>query len=284
MAEAHHLGVLLTEVRLAHRGQLDALGLEPGDQPGAPVAGLAAGDDLGGHHGLLPGGGDQAVHGAVVLGALADGEDRRVVGTHLVVHDDAAPHLQPGVGGLLGHGTNAAGEHDQVCLDQLSVVEPDAALLHPGSADAGTDPHAEPGQRLLQHHAGLAVELAFHEVVGQVQERDGQAAPGQAAGGLDAEQAAADDHGPAGVLGRLHDPLAVLQRAERDRPLHAGDRRHDGVAAGGQDQQVVRLAPPVLGHDVPGLPVDVSDRAAEGGRHVVGVVPGGVDQPDLLRP
>ena len=45
--------------------------------------------------GVLPGGRDQAVDLAAVLGALADRVDVGVVGAQLVVDDDAALHLQP---------------------------------------------------------------------------------------------------------------------------------------------------------------------------------------------
>src|SRR5690606_28883445 len=104
VAEPDHLGVVLGEPGLPHRGELDPGGLEPGDGAGAgvPGGGVGPGDQAGDHGGLLPGGGDQAVHGPGVLAALADRVDRRVVGAQLVVDDDAPVDLEAGGAGEPG--------------------------------------------------------------------------------------------------------------------------------------------------------------------------------------
>ena len=95
----------------------------------------------------------------------------------------------------------------------------------------------------------LRADLGVHQVRAGVHHVDRQAVALQPAGGLQSEQAAADDHRPAVVVvpGVLDHPPGVVDRAERE---HAGqqvavvgaqalDRRHERAAAGREDQLVV---------------------------------------------
>ena len=97
MADDLAIGPLRADV--AHRGQVDAHDLERGGQPRAGVGrvGLAAGQHVGQDARLLVDRIDQAVEPAAMLGAFADGEDRRVAGAQLIVDDDgrARPASRP---------------------------------------------------------------------------------------------------------------------------------------------------------------------------------------------
>src|SRR6185437_3757670 len=101
----------------------------------------------------------------------------------------------------------------------------------------------------------------FHQV------HDGgvHAALGQAVGGFETEQAAADHHRLAAVLlGRRNHGADVVEVAEGDHALQvrAGQGQADGVGAIGQDQDVVGdLEAPLGAHDLGGG-VDGGDRAA----------------------
>ena len=91
-----------------------------------------------------------------------------------------------------------------------------------------------------EHPPGARVELAFHQVPDRVHDGDQAAPAGQAAGGLQAEQPAAEHGDRRARPGRGDDPRAVVQRAERD---HAGG------------QLAVRRARPSVGGTHGRLPV-----------------------------
>ena len=103
---------------VAEDGDVEVGGAEPGDAAAARVGDVVAGQVGGDQPGLLPGGRDEAGGAAVVLGAVADGVDARVVdGAQPVVDDDAAAHGQPGAAGQRGGRPAPGGEHDQVGLE-----------------------------------------------------------------------------------------------------------------------------------------------------------------------
>ena len=68
----------------------------------------------------------------------------------------------------------------------------------------------------LQQLRGGAVELPFHQVLLQMHHRDVHALTEQPVGGLQSQQAAADDHGSRVGAGRLEHPVHVLEIAEGD--------------------------------------------------------------------
>ena len=149
------------------------------------------------------------------------------------------------------------------------------------------DVDVQAAQRRGEQRAGAGVELALHEPVEQVHDGDRRALRGDPAGGLEAEQAAADD-------GRARDP--ALGGGEADRVavggvaegVHAGevdarDRRHERLRAGGQDELVIAQLVDVVEAEQLALGVDPRDRPADDEVDVVVLVPLGRTQLQRLR-
>src|SRR5699024_5041374 len=119
---------------------------------------------------------------------------------------------------------------------------------------------AHQGVHGLDH---LRVERG-HDLRGGLDEGDLQAAVDELLGGLEADVAAADDHGGAGALDRGHDRVGVLDVPQDQGALDAGHGRADGDGPRGEDEDVV--APLLLpaGGEVPDaqhvpVPVDADD-------------------------
>ena len=250
-------------MRVAHRRQLDAGGLQPGDEPrpGVP-GGPGAADRLGRDARLLPRRRHQSVDPAPVFRTVADRVDRRVGRAHLVVHDDAAVDLQASLHREVGVRTDPAGDHQQVRRELGTVLEPDAA--DPGVADdlrrhrVQAYGHTELRQRLDEDPAGIEIELTFHQVTTRVHDRHGQPPLGEGTRGFQSEQATTEHHDLAGTLGGGQDLPAVGQGTEGHRTvqerrgvgrvrlatatvLHPQpvDGRNDGAAAGRENERLV---------------------------------------------
>ena len=213
---------------------------------------------VGEHHGLLPQRRDQAVDLAAVLHALAHRVDVVVVhGAHLVVdHDrpldgEAAGHRE------LGVRPDAGRDDDQVAVDRRS--RPAAGRRGPCPVPTIAVVRVVGEARRCRAAATLRRRIsppsrpswAFIRCRPACTTSTCEAVALQAAGRLQAEQAAADHHRPAVVVVRGvvdHRP-GVVDGAEREdaraaaapssvcMPVH---RRHEGAAAGGDDQLVVR--------------------------------------------
>ena len=98
--------------------------------------------------------------------------------------------------------------------------------------------------------ASAGVELRFHQVRHQMDDVGFETPVQEAARGLETQQPAADDRGPARrVAGEAHDALAIVERAKDEDALfeapvfvaHVRERRNHGAAAGRDDQRVVSL-------------------------------------------
>ncbi len=276
-------------VGVTEGGHVHAEQLQLGGEVGSGELLLAAQEVVGGGLGHLVAGGDQPVHAAVDgQGALADGVDVRVGGQAAGVDRDAAAlaDVQPGVAGQLVAGADAGGEDDELRVDGRAVGEPhsaDAAVLaghHFLGADTGVDGEAHGLDGAQQGGAAALVDLDGHQARGELDDAGGEAEPLEGAGGLQPEESAADDRAGGLVLRVLLDGEEVLDGAvdEAAGGVLAGDRRHEGVAAGGEDQDVVREHPPRAGGDGAGGAVDVLGRVVEvegdavlvhepGGRH-----------------
>ena len=144
---------------------------------------------------------------------------------------------------------------------------------------------------LAQDVAAGRADLGVHQVRAGVHHVDLQAVGLQPAGGLQAEQAAADHHRPAVVvvLGVVDHPAGVVDRAEREDAgqqlavvgAQALDRRHERAAAGGDDQHVVRGDLSVIAVDQLGEPVDPGGPHAGVQGDVVLDVPGQAVEEDV---
>ena len=236
---------------------------------------VAAGDVVGEHLGLVPQRGHQAVDHAAVLRALADDVDIHVVDrAHVVVDHDRALHREPGPGADLGVGADAGGDDQQVAVDLAAVLEGEAldpavaADLDGGGLDQDLDAHLL--HRGAQHAAAGGVDLLLHEVGAEVDDGDVAAVGEQAAGGLEPEQAAADDDrllarsgGGEHAVGVVDGAETVDARGERlVRLVQPGNGRHERPRAGGDQQRVVVFLDAVMRGDDLGEAVDLVDAGA----------------------
>lgn len=242
-------------MRVAEGRHVDAEQLQLGGEVGAGerqlLGLLVRGDGGGGGLRLLVTGGDQAVHPAVGgERALADREDMRVVDrTALLVDRDAAAlaDRQARLAGQLVAGADTGAEHHQVGGEFGTVGQ-----LHTGDravlvdddllgADARVDGQAHVLDGAQQCRAAAVVDLYRHQARRELDDVGGESEALQGAGRLKSEQTTAD-HGTRRTGARvLLDGEEVLDGAVDEAALGVlvGDRRYEGVGAGGEDEDVV---------------------------------------------
>jgi hypothetical protein len=169
---------------------------------------------------------------------------------------------EAGIAGELVAGPDACGEHDQVGVDGVGVLQG-----QPGDARVPQDPlgqgpgvhgQAEGPDVAGQGGAAGLVDLHGHQPRGQLDHVGLQAELAQRVGGLEAEQPAADDHAGPRRGGRVADGLEVLDGPvhEAARQVVARHRRDERRGAGGQHQLVVRQHLPVVDQHRPRLRVE----------------------------
>jgi hypothetical protein len=277
---------------VAGREQVDAGDLELG---AGGAAGVAADAELrqvrGTHLGLLEQRGHQAVGHAAVRRAFAHRIDARVGhGLQRVGDDHAALAQKAGALGQRRAGPDARGHHHQVGRDLAPVLEAHRhyAAVAVGQQGLGVRADLEADaallQRPLQQPASGLVELALHQPRHDVDDGDLHAAPHQAVGGFQPEQAAADDHGLAVLLrgvdhGLCVGDVAVSHHAGQVAPRHGQDER---VGTGGQQQSVVRGLRAVVSHHDAAHAVHLHHAAASVQRDAVLGVPGQRVEHDLV--
>jgi hypothetical protein len=181
-------------------------------------------------------------------------------------------------------GPDAGGDHDDVAVERRTVLEGepgDLALAeHSAGELAEMDLHAHRFHGRFQDRAGGGIELHLHEMAGEVHDMD-LAAVVQAAGGFQAEQAAADHGSASALLGLGDDGAAVIDGAKAEHPrldgaIRAVDARHrrdEGAAAGRDQQLVVALPNAVRGHHDLGRSVDFADQRTGMQLDVVAFIP-----------
>ena len=276
------------ELRAGHRAEVQR---GRGAVVGAADRGVAGRQRVGRDARLVVDRRDESVDDAAVLGALADGDDAGQARAHRVVDDDPAVADDPHRTRELGLRTDPD-RHDDEVGEQLRAVGEAQAVGAIGTDDLlgvalELDVDVQAAQRGREQRAGARVELALHEAVEQVYDGDRAALRGDAAGGLEAEQAAADDGGaldPA-LGGGEADGVAVGGVAERMHAgeVDAGDRRHERLRAGGEDELVVAQLVDVVEAEHPALGVDPRDHPADDEVDVVVLVPLGRAQLQRLR-
>lgn len=158
-------------------------------------------------------------------------------------------------------------DHDEVRVELLAAAQ--AHALHAAVAEdllgvrveADADAHA--AHRAPEHRARGAVELLVHEVAGAVYDGDVRVAVHEAVGRLEAEEAAAYDHGSLRL--RLQHLLGVAHGSEdEDAVFLAPDHRgYPRRRARRQHQLVVGDPIPVVPPDLFGGGVDLLDPHAE---------------------
>ena len=94
----------------------------------------------------------------------------------------------------------------------------------------------------MQHAGADAVELALHQGITQVNNRNFHAVFQKAVGGFQPEEAAADDDGMIFGFGDIEHGVDVMNVAKADDALKlgAGDRQDEGVGTCCQQQAIVR--------------------------------------------
>ena len=205
------------------------------------------------HAALLGDRGDKPVHRPAVLGALPHRDHLGDRAAQAIVDDDPAPHLQAA---RPSHGDAGPDpdRHDDRVARQLGPVG-EAQARHPALRSAldrlgvVLEPHvdAERRERREQPRAGRRVELALHQPVDQVHDGDLRPAGERAAGGLQAEQPAADHGHPRPAARGRAQRVAVFRAAERHHPveLEPGQRRQQRIRAGREGDGGERAAAPV---------------------------------------
>ena len=181
----------------------------------------------------------------------------------MLIDQDAAAlaELQAGGLGQVGFGTDAdRGDHHRRGQGP-AVAEGDGVGADRGDRGAGDHGHAVRDQVLFDQRGHLHIQRG-QDLIGQLHDGDRQAALGEVLGQFDADEPPAHDHrgrprligtlfgaGRTMVTGRgLQDRVdrgghlvGIGDIAQRQRPLHPGDRRHERRRAGGQDQLVIAL-------------------------------------------
>ena len=199
-----------------------------------------------------------------MLVALADCPDRRVAGSHSVVHHDAAVGRQPSGPAQRRLRADADGNHHHASGDAGAVREADGARLDRGRAGVGDDGDPLPHQALAQQPGGAVVELAVHQPGVAVQHRHRHAALGQPGGGLQPQQPAADHHRrPARARPGDH-AAHVFQGAVGEDVRQVGPRHAQAgrLGAGREHESLVAQRGAVLQGERPGGAVDGGDPRA----------------------
>ena len=271
--------------------QVDAGDLELGRSDRAGVAADAVvGQMVGRDLGLLEQRRNQAVGDAAVGDAFANGVDLRVVGLQRVVHHDATVAVDAGGFSQRRVRADAGGHHHQLGRDLHAVLEADGgnAAGFAGDQRFGLlfeqEGQAAVFERLLQHLAGDLIELTLKQPGAEMHDSNVHAAQLEAVGGFEAEQAAADNDGVLVLLGRVYHRIGIGDVAVTDDAFQvvAGDRQHEGVGAGGQQQAVVRFDRAVFGDDLALDAVDLRNLLAEVQVDLVLAVPVVVVEDDVL--
>ena len=276
---------------IAGREQVDAGNLELGRSHRAEIAGKAEhGQVVGADLGLFEQRGDQAIGGAAMIGAFADGVDARVIGLQGVVDQDAAVARDAGLFGQFAVGSDAGGHHHQVGGDHVAVLEldradPAFAVVEQFGGVLGQEKlQAAAFQRALQQGAGGLVQLPLHQPVADMHHGNVHAAQLEAVGRFQAEQAATDDHRVFVGLGGFHHHLGVGDVAVADYALQvlAGNRQDERIGTGSDEQAVVFGLAAVIGDDPATGAVDLHHLALEHEVDVILGVPVEVVEHDLF--
>ena len=187
-----------------------------------------------------------------MFSALADGVNVLVVAAGQAIgYQDATPHVQTGHAGQVDVGPDAGGYDNHLAVQRCAVLELQAGYFAVAQYGRGQllqmEPDPQSLQALLEQLAGQRVQLHVHEPGHQVNDVHLDAAVHQPAGCFQPQQAAADygrfphlasvvDDFGAVVQGAKHEHAGLVGTIFFHQPVH---RRHEGAAAGGDDQLVV---------------------------------------------
>ncbi|CAB4911822.1 unannotated protein [freshwater metagenome] len=205
------------------------------------------------------------VAGVEVVGAVAGGEDVRVLGPTVVVDDDAVLDGQPGVLRQLDVREDADTDDDEVGREELAAGESDAAdtVVAFERLDADAEPEVDP---LLSVDAvvergdlggGDALEDAFCDL----DDRDLDAQLPQRRRGFETDVAGADDHRSLGRPEAVADGPDVggVAQVVNACEVHPGDVQRSRSRAQAEDELVVAHGVAVVQRDGLGFSADSGD-------------------------
>ncbi|MNE10750.1 hypothetical protein D3C80_1034710 [compost metagenome] len=276
--EAVALGPRRGAMGIADGAHVDPEQLELGGHVGAAEAGRwltgqGAGDIAG--HGVARR--DQAENAAVPRGAFADGEDALIAAAAILVdhHPTARGDVQAAAAPERILRANAGGEHDQVGFEKLATVEVHAVAVVLTGDDGLGGPrqvHTD-AQRLdlrAQGRAAIGVELHRHQPWRELHYMSFQPQGLERIGRLQPQQATAHYHATPCIAGRGTNGIEIVQGPVDQARLGfgAGNRRHKGIGAGGQDQPVIGIARQGCNHFT-ALAIDFQHRFAKVQAHAM---------------
>src|ERR1019366_4865235 len=252
---------------------------------------VAAGQVAGEHVGHLVSGGDQAVDGLPVERDLADGEHVLVACAEAIVDHHAAAwsYLDSRRLGQLVARANPGGQDDETRLDRLAVRELDAGDLalpeQPDQLLVDVHVDAEVADRSLEERGRDLVELSRHEPRRDLDDVGLQPSVVHGRGGLEPEQAPADDDGSQGDRRPGCDPVQILDRAvdEHPRLVDSRDARDERRRARCEDQHVVRERGAVADGHLAASPIDLRNTRPDPQLDSVLGVPGARAEGQRLR-
>ena len=195
---------------------------------------------------------------------------------------------RPGFLGERGVGANADRHDDEIGRQGAAVLEPHGrhlAVAENGvGVGAGQNLDAALLDRLLQQIRGVRIELTLHQRRHQMNDGRLHAVEREARGRLEAEQAAADHHRVAALLGGRQHGVDVVEIAEGHDAgkLGAGNRQQDRPGAGRNDQIIVGLDDAGLRAHASRGAIDGDDGFALAQIDVVPRVPGVVVDDDVV--
>ena len=212
-------------------------------------------DRRGQHFSLLEERRKQAIACPAVLHAFADRQDVGIRRLHVIIHDDAAVHMQSSFAPQLCIGTDSCGNHYEIRLNRFAVFKGYAccpAIPENGRRIALQQYlHAQAFHFRFQVTAAREIELPFHQGVHQVNDRHVAALHLQAASGFQSKQPSADDHCFLPWPGVIKQTARVIEIAKHEHAFffHSLHRRDQRCASGCNQQFVERRHTAVIaGH------------------------------------
>lgn len=157
----------------------------------------------------------------------------------------------PASGGQLAVGPDTAGHYDHLCRQHRTVLQIDGAVLIAVRLGAGQNLDAALLKEGLQHSRCGGIQLVGHQGGHGLQDGHVTAVLFQLPGGLQAHNAAADDHSPLALLQELPDLLDVSNGADgfHSGIVASGEGGHEEVGPQGIDAFIVLIDGTVLhGH------------------------------------
>ena len=189
--------------------------------------------------------GPGAVGNPAVFGDIADGKNLLPAGLQGIGHHDPLVDLEVRPAQEIGVRSDSCRDDHQFGRYAFTAFQNDAPdpiiAVDLGDADIGANADPEVGGVPGKQVAGGLVELLGHQPAETLQQGDARAAPRQGAGGLQSQDAAADNGARQSRSALSENGVSIPQGAQDGHafPVDPGDGRHEGMGSHGQDQAVI---------------------------------------------